>query len=110
MRYRIDDIFKKLLYLGVGVEKKAYHVVVRGKVQHVGFRFWTQCLAIKLNVQGYVKNLPSGDSVELEVEGKLDRVEKFLDLVKETHPYANVTSFEKKEIELKNYKDFSIIR
>ncbi|MGP1415192.1 MAG: acylphosphatase [Treponema sp.] len=90
--------------------KKAYRVVVRGKVQHVGFRFWTQCLAIKLNVQGYVKNLSDGESVELEAEGKIERVEKFLSFVREEHPYAHVLSFEKEEIELKGYTDFSIIR
>ena len=92
------------------MEKKAYHVIISGRVQHVGFRFWTQCHAIKLNVQGYVKNLNDGKSVELEVEGKLERVEKFLNLVKEAHPYAEVLSFEKEEIELKGYTDFSIIR
>lgn len=92
------------------MEKKSYHVIVTGEVQHVGFRFWTQCLAIKLNVQGYVKNLSDGSSVELEVEGKVDRVEKFLELVRSSHPYASVDSFEKKEIEFKYYKDFSIIR
>ena len=92
------------------MEKKAYHVIVRGKVQHVGFRFWTQCLAVKLNVQGFVKNLPDGFSVELVVEGKFDRVEKFLELVKETHPYAKINSFEKTEVEPKKYKDFIIVR
>lgn len=92
------------------MEKKAYHLIVRGRVQHVGFRFWTQCLAIKLNVQGYVKNLSDGSSVELEFEGKADRVEKFLTLVTETHPYARIVSFEKEEIELNGYTDFAIIR
>jgi len=92
------------------VEKKAYNVIVKGRVQHVGFRFWTQCLAMKLNIKGYVKNLPSGDAVELEAEGHLDRIKNFLQLVKETHPYASITSFETTEIELKGYKDFSIIR
>ena len=92
------------------MEKAAYHVIVRGHVQHVGFRFWTQCLAIKLNVKGYVKNLSDGSSVEIEVEGKADRLEKFLNSVKDAHPYAKIASFEKKEIEIKNYKDFSILR
>lgn len=92
------------------MEKVAYLVIVRGHVQHVGFRFWTQCLAIRLNVKGYVKNLSDGSSVEIEVEGKADRLEKFLNLVEGTHPYAKVTSFEKKEIKTKDYKDFSILR
>ncbi len=90
--------------------KKAYHVVVTGHVQHVGFRFWTQCLAIKLNVKGYVKNLPSGDSVELEAEGAQDRIKIFLEQVREAHPYAKIASFEMKEIEAKGYEDFRIIR
>ncbi|MGP1438350.1 MAG: acylphosphatase [Treponema sp.] len=92
------------------MEKEAYHVIVRGKVQHVGFRFWTQCLALKLNVRGYVKNLSDGSSVEIEVEGKSDRVSQFLDMVKEAHPNAHVISLEKETIAIKNYEDFTIIR
>ena len=92
------------------MEKKAYHVLLSGRVQHVGFRFWTQCLAIKLNIKGHIKNLPDGYTVELYAEGKIDRLEKFLELLKSSHPYAKITSFEKKEIETKDYKDFTIIR
>jgi acylphosphatase len=39
-----------------------------GRVQGVGFRYTVQNLAIRYNVQGFVRNLPDG-RVELVMEG-----------------------------------------
>ena len=91
-------------------EYKAYHVVITGHVQHIGFRFWTECKALKFNVKGFVKNAIDKNIVELEVEGASDRVEAFLHSVETEHPYARIDSFEKKNIEVKGYLDFKIIR
>ena len=91
-------------------EYVAYHILVVGRVQHVGFRFWTECLAIKLNVKGYVKNLSDENTVEVEVEGYSDRVEEFIKAISKDHPYAKVTSIEKEKISVKKYKIFKIIR
>ena len=44
-----------------------------GKVQGVGFRYTVKNLAIRYNVQGYVKNLADG-RVELVMEGPDDQV------------------------------------
>ena len=37
------------------------HLVISGKVQGVGFRYWIQNLAINNNIVGWVKNKLSGD-------------------------------------------------
>jgi acylphosphatase len=42
--------------------------VVQGHVQGVGFRWWTRSLAIRLGIQGSVRNLPDG-SVEVRAAG-----------------------------------------
>ena len=47
----------------------AKHFLVRGRVQGVGFRWFTQRTALHLNVVGYVRNLPGG---ELEVRGQAE--------------------------------------
>jgi acylphosphatase len=44
------------------------HVVVRGRVQGVGFRYFAQEAARSLDVAGWVRNAADG-SVEVEAEG-----------------------------------------
>ena len=94
----------------MGKEYKAYKIAVKGKVQHVGFRYWTECQALKLNIKGFVKNSVDESIVELEVEGTSDRMEAFLKAIANDHPYAKVESIEKESIEIKGYKNFEIIR
>ena len=49
---------------------------IRGLVQGVGFRFFTQRAAARYQVKGYVKNNRDG-SVEVLAEGAEDTVEAF---------------------------------
>jgi acylphosphatase len=60
---------------GAGVVRESY--VVTGRVQGVGFRWFTRQLASRLGVGGWVANQPDG-SVTGEVEGRPNRVEEFL--------------------------------
>ena len=53
------------------------HVYYSGRVQGVGFRYTAQSLAAQYPVQGFVRNLPSGD-VELVVEGAQEDIEAYL--------------------------------
>ncbi len=59
---------------------KAFKATVSGKVQGVWFRDSTRKKAAKLNVVGWVKNMPDG-TVYLEAEGEekqLNRLKKWL--------------------------------
>ena len=59
---------------------KAFKATVSGKVQGVWFRDSTRKEAAKLNVVGWVKNMPDG-TVYLEAEGEeeqLNQLEKWL--------------------------------
>ncbi|MDD5132145.1 MAG: acylphosphatase [bacterium] len=47
---------------------KTVHLIVKGTVQGVGFRYYTRRLADSLGLSGYVKNLADGN-VEIEAEG-----------------------------------------
>ena len=53
------------------------HIVVKGRVQGVYFRVYTQKQATKLNVRGYVRNLENGD-VELLAKGHPATLEQLL--------------------------------
>jgi len=44
------------------------HIIVKGRVQGVGFRAATQRQAVKLNLTGFVRNLANGD-VEIVARG-----------------------------------------
>ena len=54
------------------------HVLFRGNVQGVGFRYTARSLAGDLRASGYVRNVPDG-AVELEVQGPLDDVQGLLE-------------------------------
>ena len=47
------------------------HIIVKGRVQGVYFRAYTQKQAVKLNINGFVRNLANGD-VEIVACGDAD--------------------------------------
>jgi acylphosphatase len=53
------------------------HVIVRGSVQGVGYRFETRAQAVRLGVSGWVRNRRDG-SVEAALEGEPGAVEALL--------------------------------
>lgn len=53
---------------------KAIKARVHGRVQGVGFRYSTLRQAQRLDLQGYVRNMPDG-TVEVVAEGTKDKVE-----------------------------------
>ena len=55
------------------------HLVITGKVQGVGFRYWMKNLAINNNINGWVKNKMSGD-VEALIVGEEKDVRKLIKL------------------------------
>jgi acylphosphatase len=50
---------------------------VRGRVQGVGFRWWTRAQALELGLVGHARNTADG-RVEVVAEGPRDRVEQLL--------------------------------
>lgn len=64
-------------------------VIVRGRVQGVGFRWAAQAEAETLGVAGYVRNLPDG-TVQAELEGPESAVKRMLEWLHHGPPYADV--------------------
>jgi acylphosphatase len=56
-------------------------VIIRGRVQGVGFRWSTRLNAERLGVAGWVRNLPDR-SVEAHLEGPDDQVAAMLDWIR----------------------------
>jgi acylphosphatase len=67
-------------------------VLVYGRVQGVFFRDFTLRQAQKLGVTGYVRNLPSGEAVEVQAEGEKPQLEKLIDYLKTGPPEARVAN------------------
>ena len=86
------------------------HLVISGKVQGVGFRYWLQRLAIEKNIYGWVKNKTSGN-VEALIVGEEKEIQKLIKLC-EMGPgsakidYVQINDYRKDYIK----KDFDIIK
>ena len=53
---------------------KTYRLIIKGKVQNVGFRHCFSNLAISLGLNGYIQNLHNKDEVEAIVQGKMKNI------------------------------------
>jgi acylphosphatase len=72
-------------------KRDAFTATVHGRVQGVGFRYYTRSMAHRLNLKGYVQNLPDG-SVRVECEGEPAAVEKMAEWLRKGPQSANVTN------------------
>ena len=72
-------------------ENKKIKITISGRVQMVGFRYFTVNLAARLGIRGYVKNLPSG-KVEIVAQGSEDKLKDMIDSVRRGPPAAEVLS------------------
>ena len=58
------------------------HVWVKGRVQGVGFRAYVEFSARQVDVTGWVRNV-GYDTVEAVAEGEREKVEQFIELMKQ---------------------------
>ncbi len=85
------------------------NIIVKGKVQGVFYRATTKAVADQLGVRGSIKNEPNGD-VFIEAEADNATLDMFLDWCHEGPEDANVTAVETNEGELKNYRNFEVLK
>jgi acylphosphatase len=67
----------------------ARRFVISGRVQGVGFRWFTKDVAVREGATGYVRNLPDG-RVEALVEGDADAVTRVERILRQGPPGARV--------------------
>ncbi|QXT61614.1 acylphosphatase [Tessaracoccus palaemonis] len=72
-------------------------VVVRGRVQGVGYRYSCRNEAQRLGLAGWVRNEPDG-TVRAEFEGRAEEVDSMVSWCWEGPDYARVTGVEVREI------------
>ncbi|HEV2132271.1 MAG TPA: acylphosphatase [Longimicrobiaceae bacterium] len=66
---------------------------IRGRVQGVGFRWWTRSQALRLGISGSVRNCPDG-TVEVHARGSQEAVEALRRRLDEGPPGARVEEVE----------------
>jgi len=96
-------------YNSTTTKMKHINITVKGKVQGVFYRASTKAVADQLGVKGYVKNEPNGD-VTIEAEGDNIALEMFLEWCHEGPEHAIVNLVESHEGELKNYRNFELVK
>ena len=87
----------------------ARHCIVKGRVQGVGFRYFTYRTAQDHGIRGWVKNLPSGD-VEMYATGDDDAMSRFMEEVGRGPSLAMVEHIEVRDVEPEPYSGFSVER
>jgi acylphosphatase len=88
---------------------KIYHYIVKGRVQGVAFRFYTQKAARDYNIEGTVKNLYNGD-VEVYAQGEEENIRQFEVFLRSGPPAAHVLQLIKEESDTPlKYPGFQII-
>ena len=74
------------------------HLLILGKVQGVGFRYWLYAKAIKKNIRGWVKNKITGE-VEALLIGNDEDVHEVIKLC-EKGPYSSNVA----QVKIQDYK------
>jgi acylphosphatase len=86
----------------------AVKIVVSGRVQGVGFRYYIAIIARELRINGYAKNLFNGD-VEIYGEGRKELLEEFVKRAKLGPSHAIVDEASVQWLDFKNkYDNFDI--
>ena len=82
------------------------HIIFRGRVQGVGFRYHSTYKAENLGLTGWVRNCYDG-SVEMEVQGSEASIREMLDRIQQQR-WINVADMEITEIPCEEERGFKI--
>lgn len=87
--------------------EKSIQLKISGRVQGVGFRYYTKKKAAECNIRGFVQNKPDG-SVYIEAQGDKTDIEAFTSWCQQGPSWARVDKCLVSEIPDANFHAFSI--
>ncbi|HET7416389.1 MAG TPA: DNA polymerase ligase N-terminal domain-containing protein [Solirubrobacterales bacterium] len=91
----------------MSTDQRAVRVVVRGRVQGVGFREATVERAARLGVQGWVRNADD-DSVAVHAEGEPGAVGELIEFLEEGPSAAAVEKVELEDVKVEGHEQFAV--
>ncbi len=87
---------------------KRYHIIFKGRVQGVGFRYTSKRIADRYGLTGTVKNLYDGN-VECFIQGEEKDIDEFIEELN-NQSYIRIESMDKSEVDIKdNESSYNII-
>jgi len=87
---------------------KTIYLIIGGRVQGVGFRYFAQYKARELNIFGWVRNIPDS-KVEIEAEGDAKDLETFIEWMRIGPARSGIRQFSVSEITpIRNFTSFII--
>ena len=90
------------------IEKAGVKIIVHGRVQGVGFRYFIYHVAESLGLTGYTKNLFNG-GVEIHAEGRKEFLEELVRKAKTGPSGAHVSDTKVEWLEFKDkYDNFDV--
>jgi acylphosphatase len=88
--------------------KITYEILVRGRVQGVGFRWFVKREADLFGIKGYVKNQVNG-SVLIIAQGEQEQLDMFIPIIRKGSDFAVITSSDIVPLSsASDYKDFVV--
>ncbi|UTT43900.1 acylphosphatase [Exiguobacterium aurantiacum] len=87
--------------------KQAQHLIVSGRVQGVGFRYFAQATALEYGITGWVRNLNDG-TVELQIEGDTERLESYKRALYDGNRFVGVEQIEADDATVESHRKFDI--
>lgn len=73
-----------------------FQVMIRGRVQGVGYRSWAEVTALELGIEGWIRNRRDG-AVEAVFAGSEEVVLTMIELCRDGPPGARVDSIDQRE-------------
>jgi acylphosphatase len=89
------------------------HVIIRGLVQRVGYRNWTEYTALEMGLTGWVRNRHAG-TVEVVFAGPAEAVAEMIDACRKGPPGARVEAIEQRdattgELAMRGHDQFAVL-
>lgn len=83
------------------------YLLLRGRVQGIGFRWFARQTAEELGVSGWARNREDG-SFEVEAEGTAAALDEFVSRLRTGNPAARVDAFEQRPVAARGGTQFEI--
>ncbi len=87
------------------MDQRSVMFIVSGRVQGVGFRYYTSQQGQTLGLTGYAKNLANGD-VEVFVSGEKESIKLMADWLEQGPKTATVDKVEVQQVEYQSMRGF----
>jgi acylphosphatase len=86
----------------------SYRILIKGRVQGVGFRAYAVRISSVYGVKGWVKNMPDGN-VQVLAQGDKQNLELYINHLRQGPSLSYVSDIEIEEIDhAESYEDFDI--